>query len=161
MKHQTLKSGILLALILAVALPTLAQPQRGFKGPGNGPQSICDELNLTEQQEQAMQELRYDRESVMIDLRAERQSERLKLRKLRQADEPNKKKLYAQVEKVGAVQIKIDKSRVDHGLAVRKVLTKDQFKIYSQSRQHQFGQREGRRGEMRGMHNNRPRRNRF
>ncbi len=161
MKSQKLKTTLVLALLLALALPTIAQPQRGFRGTGDQPQNIREELNLTDAQEKQMQNLRFDRESAMIDLRADLQTERLKLRKLRDADEPNKKKLYAQIDKIGAVEIRIGKARVDHLLAAQKILTKDQFKIFSKALQHQNGPREGRRGDMRDRSNKKSFRNRF
>ncbi len=161
MKHKMIRPALLLALTLAVALPTIAQSQRGFRGAGNGPQTMLSELNLTVEQEKQMQDLRFDRETVTIKLRAELQQERLLLRKLRQADDPNKKKLYAQIDKVGAIKIKMDKSRVDHMLKVRKVLTVDQFKVFSQTMRHQMGSRKGQREDMSNRHNKHFRRDRF
>ncbi|MEA3286857.1 MAG: periplasmic heavy metal sensor, partial [Candidatus Marinimicrobia bacterium] len=122
-----LQRTILLTLTLALALPSFAQPPRGIRGNGDGQQFMRTELNLTAEQEQQMQELRFKKEAQAIDLRAELQLERLKLRKLRQTDDPNKKKLYAQVDKIGAIEVKLDKARIDHMLKVKKVLTADQF----------------------------------
>jgi len=154
MKQTLIKPALLLALTLVVAIPAIAQPQRGFRGAGEGRETMVTELKLSAEQEQQMQDLRFAREAKAIDLRADLQQERLKLRKLRQADEPNKKKLYAQVEKIGSVEVKMDKSRIDHLLAVRGVLTEEQFKIFNQSLQRQFGQR-GERGDKRDQQSKR------
>ncbi len=161
MKHQKMKTTLLLALTLALALPIIAEPQRGSRGNCDSPREMRAELNLTEIQEKQMQDLRFDRELNMIDLRAKLQTEHLTLRKLRQADEPNKKKLYAQVEKVGAVKIKMDKSKVDHQLAVRKVLTEDQFKIFARTMQNNDGRGKARSCDQQSGPNKRPHRDRF
>ena len=52
-----------------------------------------------------MQSLRFDKEEILIKLRAKQQSAQLELRKLKRADEPNKKKIYAQIDKVGAAHL--------------------------------------------------------
>ena len=77
-----------------------------------------------------MQNLRFDHEEVLIKLRAKQQSAQLVLRKLKRADEPNKKKIYAQIDKVGAARVAIDKARANHHLEIRKVLTDEQFDIF-------------------------------
>ena len=93
--------------------------------------AITEELIALELQEKQMQDLRFNLEKARIDFRAELQTERLQLKQLSLADEPNKKKIYGQIEKIGAIEIKIEKARVDHRLAVRKILTEDQYKIFS------------------------------
>ena len=72
----------------------------------------------------------------MIDLRASQKKEQLELKKLMSAEEPNKKKIHAQIDKISAVEAKIHKSRIDHRLAVREILTADQLKIYQQAKFH-------------------------
>jgi Spy/CpxP family protein refolding chaperone len=146
MKRTKVKTALLLTLTLALALPMFAQPKHGSPKNRAGQQAMLTKLDLTAEQEQQMQDLRFAQAKRSIDLRAELQQEHLKLRQLRQADEPNKKKLYAQVEKVGAVEIKLDKARIDHMLKVQKVLTADQFKAFRSQMQHHPGPCDGQRG---------------
>ncbi len=121
---------ILPLLLLALAVPSFGQKGAGKSGPRMGQGFMIQELNLTAEQEEQMQNLRYDQEETLIKLRAKHQSAKLALRKLKQADEPNKKKIYAQIEKVGATRIAMDKARADHQMAIRKILTDEQFKMF-------------------------------
>lgn len=132
MRKELKKPALLLILMIALATAAVAQPQHGMGGRENRPGDMMEKLNLTVEQEKQMQDLRFDLEKARIDLRAELQTERLALKQLRKVDAPNKKKIYAQIDKVGAVEIKIEKARVDHRLAARNILTDDQFKVFQQ-----------------------------
>lgn len=163
MKHSMLKPVLLLTLTLLIALPSFAQANRGSRGDrsGRGIETLGVELNLTAEQELKMEDLRYSRESTSIELRANIQQERLKLRKLRQSNDLNKKKLYAQIEKVSDAEVKLDKSRVDHLLKVRAILDDDQFKTFSQTMQRRYGPREGQRGDRKDRRSMNSRQDRF
>jgi len=152
MTNKTLKTMLLLLFITGLSLPMLAQPPEGMGGSMAGPQGgpmmgargaanmgamdLPDQLGLSEQQEQQMQELRFKLERKMIELRAQLQSTQLDLRQLRTAATPNKKKIYAQIEKAGTVKIKMEKARADQMLAIQDILTADQLKIFRKHRQH-------------------------
>jgi len=139
MKNESKKSALILLLITVFAVSAIGQPMQGPPGHGKAPLQMMEKLNLTEKQEEQLQDLRFDMEAKMIGLKADLQTERLKLRKMKQADEVNKKKLYAQIEKVGAVKIKMEKTRTDHQLAMRKVLTDEQFETFRRGMQHRPG----------------------
>ncbi len=130
MRKELKKPALLLILIIALVTTVVAQPQRGFGGQEYRSGEMMDKLNLTVEQEKQIQDLRFDLEKVSINFRAKLQTERLKLRQLSLADEPNKKKIHAQIDKIGAIEVQLDKARVDHRLAARKILTEDQFKIF-------------------------------
>lgn len=121
-----------LLLATLIAFTSLSYGQQ-MKRPGRGqqaPQKMMQELNLTDEQADKMKELRLDHESDMIDLQASLKKQKLEMRKLMGEDQPNKKKIYTQIEKINDVDVKIQKEKVDHRLAVRSILTEEQLKIY-------------------------------
>ncbi|MCF7824295.1 MAG: Spy/CpxP family protein refolding chaperone [Candidatus Marinimicrobia bacterium] len=161
MNHKLNKPALMLFLIMVFSLSAIAQPMNGPAKQGKGRMMMSEELNLTADQEKQMQELRFDHDSRMIDLKAKLQAERLEMRKLMAADEPNEKKIYGQIEKISTAEVKIEKARIDHKLAVRKILTAEQLKIF----RNEMGNRDGQFGHNRcepvmeqGFHprNNRP-----
>jgi len=104
---------------------------------------MIQELDLTEEQQDQMKDLRYAHGKTMIDLRGNMKSAQLDLRKLKTDDEPNKKKIYAQIDQVGKARTAMDKAQVDHQLEVRKVLTEDQYKIFMNKMSRRDGHRQG------------------
>ncbi|MBC8376475.1 MAG: periplasmic heavy metal sensor [FCB group bacterium] len=143
---------ILPFLLLAFALPTFAQRGPAKDGAGQGKEGLLQELQLTDEQEDQMQNLRYSQEKSLIGLKADLKTAQLDLKKLKRADEPNKKKIHAQIERVGKHRIAIDKARADHHLEVRKVLTEDQFKIFQKKMRAKAGHRGNRKGRPSGNH---------
>lgn len=133
MKHKTNRSILVLTLLIALTSTSFAQrPDRRGQNEDR-PAKLWQELKLTEEQEAKMKDLRLAQQEKMIDLRADKQKAELGLRKLMSADEPNKKKIYAQVDKVAATEVKIEKSRIDHRLEVRGLLTDEQLKVYQKA----------------------------
>ncbi len=124
--QRELKRLIVPILVLTMALPSFAQAGKSKMQRGN----MLDELNLTQEQETQMKELRYSHEKNMIDLEAKLKRVQLDLKKLERADEPNKKKIHAQIEKVGSARVAVQKARADQQLEIRKVLTEEQYKIF-------------------------------
>ncbi len=125
------KNRIMLpTLLLALALPLMGQNGPGKDRRGMGQGKALQELKLSEDQENQMQDLRFDHEKELIQLKADMKTAQLELKRLKQADNPNKKKIHAQIETVSQKRVAIEKARADHQLAIRKVLTQDQYKIF-------------------------------
>lgn len=143
--YKKTKHFILPILLLGLTLPTFAQMGAG-DGYGMRKTNKLQELQLTSEQEEQMQNLRYDFEKLQIALKANIKTEQLELRKLKQADEPNKKKIHAQIEKVGEERVALEKARADHHLEIRKVLTDDQYTIFKKNMKAKAG-RKGHRGK--------------
>ena len=145
-------------LILSVGAG-LAQPGPGDMDPQDRGFAGQEKLQLTAEQEQAMEELRFDQQEQMIDLRSKLDKQELELRKLESQEEPNAKKINAQIEKIGATRIEIAKARAAHRMAVDKILTPEQRKQHRK-----FGPRgdQGRGDACRtdGPHGQRPHRRR-
>ena len=146
--YKTTKHLILPLLLLSLSLPTFAQRGPGSDGSGMGKANKFQELELTSEQEDQMQNLRYDFEKLKIGLEANLKTEQLELKKLKQADDPSKKKIHAQIEKVGKERIALEKARADHHLEIRKILTDEQFKIFKKRMKTKSGRKDhGRKGK--------------
>mgnify|MGYP005645297541 CR=1 FL=1 len=161
MRKQLKKPAVLLLLTAILTVTAFGQPNRANGDRNRGSMDMMDKLNLTVEQEKQMKDLRFKHETVMIDLRADLQTERLKKRQLASADVPNKKKIYAQIEKAGAAEIKMEKARADHRLAVRAILDDEQFKIFRRGFMNKHHGFSGDRDDFRGKGDKSPRHNRF
>ena len=150
--YKKTKYLILPILLLGLSMPTLAQMGPAGDGSGMEKANKLQELQLTIEQEDQMQNLRYDFEKVQITLKANLKTEQLELKKLKQADEPNKKKIHAQIEKVGDERVALEKARADHHLEIRKVLTEDQYKIFKKKMKGKAGRQGHHMRENRGYH---------
>ena len=161
MNTKFAKPILLMLIITALVSTTFAQGMRGHGRQDGPPVMMLEKLNLSAEQQTQMQDLRYEHQEDMIGMRADLQSERLKLRRLVGTDEPNKKKIHAQIEKVGAAEIKIDKSRADHRLSMLTLLDDDQKKIFREGFHQRGGRFDGDRGDNRKDFRNHPRHKRF
>ena len=124
-----------MSLVMLLGLLTTGLMAQGYDRPNRSqghPRSLKSELNLTVEQEAQMQKVREDHQEVMIDLRADHEKAQLQLRKLMREETPNKKKIHSQIEKVGSIELKMDKARIDHRLDMRQLLTAEQRNIFRQ-----------------------------
>ncbi|NQV40958.1 MAG: periplasmic heavy metal sensor [Candidatus Marinimicrobia bacterium] len=139
--YKKTKHFILPILLLGLTMPAFAQMGSSGQGYGAGKTNKFQELQLTSEQEEQMQNLRYDFEKLKVGLDANLKTERLDLKKLERDNEPNKKKIHAQIEKVGEQRIALEKAKADHHLEIRKVLTDDQYKIFMKKMKTQAGRK--------------------
>ncbi|NQV16652.1 periplasmic heavy metal sensor [bacterium] len=149
MKQSKWRGLVLFSLIIFLVNQGLAQPMGEHNDQVDHPVEMMDELQLSEDQEKQMQDLRFKHKKTMIGLRADLDIEELKLKELKIADEPDKKKIHTQIEKVGSARIKLDKSRADHHLEVRNVFNKDQQKLFRKSMHRKNGSRGNLKGDKR------------
>lgn len=112
-------SGIIVAA-LAVSAGALAQ------GPGRGPGFGFKGLDLSEDQESKIQELRLEMQKSMVPLRNQLENFRSELHLLMTEDKPDQGAIDQKIEAISVVRTKIQKRRTAHHLAVRNVLNKDQ-----------------------------------
>ena len=91
-----------------------------------------DDLNLTSEQIKQIDSYRTDFRKTQIDLRADIQKMRLDMQDLLRTDDPNQKAINSQLEKIQAKELAMDKSRIEHHLQVRELLTDDQKALFDQ-----------------------------
>ncbi len=156
MSCVNLKSLLLaLAFSLAVGLtPALADPGMGAPGPGSGPEmspekmscpcsqmgkpgkmemfrpelleKLADKIGADTQTVTKIKDLVYNANKQVIDLKAEMERNQLEMRRLMDQEAPDEKVIMQQIDKIGAVEIKLRKNRISLMLSVRKLLTPEQ-----------------------------------
>jgi len=88
---------------------------------------MFEEINLTEQQREELTKLRLENQKEMIKLRADLKVLQLDLKTLLDAKEPDKAKVYAQVDKINNLRNEMTKKRIDFSLKTRTILTPEQW----------------------------------
>jgi Spy/CpxP family protein refolding chaperone len=143
-----------LGLTPALAAPGMGHPEMGpgvsGGGPGPGPdkpmcpcgkmgkpdkmemfrpealEEMSDKIGADSQTIAKIKDLAYNANKELIGLRAEMDQNHLEMKRLMDLDSPDDKAIIAQIDKIGAVEIKLRKNRISLLLAVRKVLTPEQ-----------------------------------
>lgn len=88
------------------------------------------DLELDEVQLERLETLRMEHRLAMVDLRAEQRKLRLTMQKELRADDPDRTELEGIAGKIAGVREKIEKRRLEHLLAVREIVNKDQWKQF-------------------------------
>ncbi len=88
---------------------------------------MFEEINLTEQQKEELAKLRLENHKEMIKLRADLRVLQLDLATLLDAKEPDKTKVYAQIDKINNLSNEITKKHIDFSLKTRAILTPEQW----------------------------------
>ena len=144
-----------LAFSLAVGLtPALADPGMSAPGPGSGPEmgpnkmscpcdqmgkpgkmemfrpelleKLADKIGADTQTVTKIKDLVYHANKELIGFRAEMDQGHLEMRRLMDQEAPDEKVIMQQIDKIGAVEIKLRKNRISLMLSVRKLLTPEQ-----------------------------------
>ena len=108
--------GIFLLPVLAFANP-----------PPMAPKKIMREIGLTEQQIDKVQELRFKADREQIDIRADLDKAHIDIQQLLSVDKPNQAAVFAQIEKIGGLEIRLKKNRIGLMIEVRKLMTPEQW----------------------------------
>ena len=146
MKHLNLKTIALLSLFIVGF--TFAQAQK--RGPGNGPHGNgpygygCNMLDLSDEQEKKIDDLRTAHMKDMLPLRNELNEKRARLQTLRSADKYDASETEKTLEEMSAIKLKMAKSREAHKQEVRSLLTEEQrlkFDMHSGKNYHAKGRK--------------------
>ncbi|MFZ6034210.1 MAG: Spy/CpxP family protein refolding chaperone [Melioribacter sp.] len=131
-----MKKLISLALVLMLAVPALTWSQP-FDGKGR--MLLCDKLNLSEDQQNRIDELRYELKEKLIDLKAELQKNRLEMRKLKSQNKIDEKQYMQLVENCNNIRSAIRTETAKHWLAVYNLLDDSQKELWAKYRNENFG----------------------
>ncbi len=101
---------------------------------------VVKELQLSDAQVKQIEQTFLDYRLKLIDLHADVERQETKLEPLLEADQPNEQQVNSQVDAVVAARGKLEKTRTMMMLAIRRVLTVDQWKKL-QTIEHQRGER--------------------
>ena len=160
-------ASLFLAFITLITVAAVAQGPGsmgmgpGGPGPGMGMghgrfgawwknSDVVKELQLTDAQAKQIEQTFLDYRLKLIDLRADVERQETKLQPLLEADQPNEQQVSSQVDAVVAARGKLEKTNTMMMLAIRRVLSVDQWKkLQTIHRRHEGHMREGG-GEGRG-----------
>jgi len=130
-------------------------------GPGFGPggmgmggwwknSELATQLKLTDQQKQQLEKTFTDYRLQLIDQRAAVEREETKLQPLMDADQIDKAKVSAQLDTLIAARSRLEKTSAMMHVAMREILTPEQWKQLQSMHMRHRGMGEGR-GQGRGM----------
>ena len=140
-----LGKGVLLGMLLAPGLAVGQMPP----GPPHPPDlgkwwknsEIVRELQLSEAQSHQIEQTFFDHRLKLIDLRAELEKQEARLQPLVEADQPDEPKVSAQIDQVLAARGRLEKANAMMMLAIRRVLTVEQWRklhaLQERQRMHQ------------------------
>ncbi len=97
------------------------------KSPAMMKKVLKEKVGLTDKQIEQIQQLQYKADREKLDIRHEIQKARLDMQQLMQADRPDKLKVFAKIEKVGDLEVKLKKNRIGLMLEIRKLVTSEQW----------------------------------
>jgi Spy/CpxP family protein refolding chaperone len=116
-----MKNFILFLVITVIAAgSSFAQPR------WQGRMLMHERLNLTEEQQKQIEEIRFTHRDEMIDLNADIQKQTLNLRKLRTSGDLNRAEYLKEVEKLNELKSQKAVKRAEHQMEVRELLTPEQ-----------------------------------
>ena len=89
---------------------------------------IVKTLQLSEPQVSRIEQVYLDHRLRLVDLRADLEKQELRLRPLLDADQPDEAKIAAQIDAITAARGRLEKERAMMLLAIRRVLSTEQWK---------------------------------
>ncbi len=90
---------------------------------------LFDKLNLTDEQKKQFEDLRNEHQKKMIDLRAQIQKNNIDIRNMMRQNKIDEKKLLDLVQTNNKLYSEMRTSRINHWLAVYKILNDEQKQI--------------------------------
>ena len=163
MKKVKFLNTVMLASLLIVfgALNLSAQNRKGNKPHMKGDKPKMEQQdshrqgipNLTEEQRDKIKEIRIDFKQSSQEITNELKELETKLHSLKTTEKPDMKAIYAQIDKISTLKVKIEKKRADMEQDIRKLLDKEQKLFFDNHLK-----KEGRNEKADGRRNKRPRR---
>ena len=114
------------------------------KAPPPLKKRVMKELGLNDQQIKKIEDLTYKADRAKLDIQHEVQKAHLDLQHLMSQDNPSKSKVFSQLEKMSALDLKMKKNRVGLMLEIRTLLTPEQWEkleMFQAQRKHKRRER--------------------
>ena len=92
-----------------------------------GPLWQAEELNLSEAQQQKLDDLQFQHQKAMIQKQADLKEAKLEMKNLMQKAEIDEKTVLEKHKRISALKAEISEAKLKHHLEMRKALTKDQL----------------------------------
>jgi Spy/CpxP family protein refolding chaperone len=90
--------------------------------------ALMQRIGVSDEQVQKIDKIYQDHRPQLVDLRAEVDKQEAMLEPLVEADQPNEAQVVAQIDKVAQARANLEKANAKMLLAMRRVLTVDQWK---------------------------------
>jgi Spy/CpxP family protein refolding chaperone len=102
----------------------------GFRGPGKWwkDSELMRKIGVSDEQVQKIEKIFQDHRLQLIDLHAALEKQEAILEPLIEADQPDEAQVIAQIDRVAQARANLEKSNAQMLLAIRRVLTVDQWK---------------------------------
>lgn len=127
-----------------VFFSTFEHHRHGFPEWWKSPE-MAQKIGISDAQVQKLDQVVLDHRLKMIDLHAALEREEVKLHPLMEAANPDENQILTQIDKVAAQRAQVEKANVQFMLAMRRVLTPEQWKKLKEARHfgpemnHRFG----------------------
>ncbi len=110
--------------------PSIPPPGMGLRGPGKWWKNseLMQKIGVTDDQVQKMEKIFQDSRMQLIDVRAALEKQEAVLEPLIEADQPDEAKVLAQIDRVAQARANLEKANSQMLLALRRVLTVEQWK---------------------------------
>jgi|YelNatPaOPRAMG01_1025707.scaffolds.fasta_scaffold00070_20 hypothetical protein len=137
------KLSVILLAVMFVTSQAFSQPAR-MRGQINSNRfNLIGNLNLTSNQKEQFNNIKFDLMKKQIDLRAKIANARIDYEQLASAPNPDQSALQSKLDEISKLQAQLWKNRLDSWFAVNKILTPEQQKIWQRVLEHpQFFKRE-------------------
>ncbi len=136
-----------LFLIAAMAIGDLnAEPRfKRHRGPLAGVELFAEELQLSQEQREAIKSQRFAVEKQAVELRSKIQLGELELRQMLTSDGADENRIIGKIKEIGELKTNMRIARVQNELAIKKILTHEQLqKLETMKREHLKKRLEGR-----------------
>jgi len=97
---------------------------------------MMKKLNLTDSQQEAIQDLRFNHKNEMIDLKADLEKKKLALQELKSRGNYTRDEFLSKVKSISNAKEKNALAIANHKMDVYELLTDDQRKIFNEMRDH-------------------------
>jgi len=118
-------------------MPRMMPPRAGDRGLGQGEfqtrrkwwkdSALMKRIGVTDEQVQKIESIFQDHRLRLIDMDADLQKQEATLEPMIEADQPDEGQVIAQIDKVAQARANLEKSNAQMLLAIRRVLTVDQW----------------------------------
>lgn len=124
-----------LSLLLATGIAFAGNNEKGRKMDNDGPRKEQCERLLTEDERDQIQDAKRDFEKVMIPMRADVKVLMMDIQDMVIAGKSSKE-IAPVLDKLNAVKAKMASERLDHQVAVRKIVGEEKYKKMGMAREH-------------------------
>lgn len=136
MKKRSLLIAAILIGVLALVI-SFAYAQH----PRPPLSKMTQKLDLTDEQTDNIKDIQYNFKKSQIGLRADLKTARLELRHAMMQEKPDSKEIANLVDQIAETQKRLLKNNVDRKLALKGILTPEQFEKFHQRKAEWMGER--------------------